>query len=259
MTALWIPAERAERARQAGYTVVDPVSVLGTHLSELIRRHAHELFSRQDAKKLLDRVSVEHPKVVEDLVPKLLPLATVQKVLQNLLRERVSIRDAVSILEALGEAAVATRNPVLLTEYVRQAIRRTVVKPYLNRAGDLPAWFLDPAIEQAVEAAVEHGEQNSHLTLAPQAIRDMLNRIASRVAVARNAGGGDHFLGSAVFPAADRGADPAEPVLPGAQRGAAGAAGAVAGEHLVARAAGRMVRPYSNGRILTINFTCGYG
>ena len=186
--------------------MVDPVSVLGTHLSELIRRHAHELFSRQDAKRLLDRVSVEHPKVVEDLVPKLLPLATVQRVLQNLLRERVSIRDAVSILEALGDAAVSTRNPVLLTEYVRQAIRRTVVKPYLNRAGDLPAWFLDPSIEQAVEPAVEHGEQNSHLTLAPQAIRDILNRIASRVAspetpvVAITSSGARYFLRQIVEP-----------------------------------------------------------
>jgi flagellar biosynthesis protein FlhA len=181
MNALWVTKERAERARNAGYTVVDSISVLGTHLSELIRRHAHELFSRQDAKRLLDRVSVEHPKVVEDLVPKLLPLAAVQRVLQNLLRERVSIRDAVSVLEALGEAATATRNPVLLTEYVRQAIRRTVAKPYVNRSGELPAWFLDPAIEQAVEAAVEHGEQNSHLSLAPQAMREILNRISARV------------------------------------------------------------------------------
>src|ERR1017187_3193235 len=181
MSALWIPAERAERARNSGYTVVDPVSVLGTHLSEAIRRHAQELFSRQDAKRLLDRVAVEHPKVVEDLVPKLLPLATVQRVLQNLLRERVSIRDAVSILEALGEAAGATRNPMLLTEYVRQTLRRAVVKPYLGRTGELAAWFVDPSIEQTVEAAVEHGEQNSHLSLAPQAIREILNRVASRV------------------------------------------------------------------------------
>src|SRR5580693_809725 len=184
MAALWIPAERAERARNAGYTVVDGVSVLGTHLSELIRRHAHELFSRQDAKKLLDRVSGDNPKVVGDLVPKLLPLATVQKVLQNLLRERVSIRDAVSILEALGEAAGSTRNPILLTEFVRQSIRRSIVKPYLGRNGELPAWFVDPAIEQMVEAAVEHGEQNSHLTLAPQSIRDILNRISARIASA---------------------------------------------------------------------------
>ena len=181
MNAFWIPAERAERARQSGYTVVDSVSVLGTHLSELIRRYAHELFSRQDAKRLMDRVAVEHPKVVEDVVPKLLPLSTVQRVLQNLLRERVSIRDAVSILEALGEAGGSTRNPVLLTEYVRQSIRRAVVRPYLNRAGDLPAWFVDPAIEQAVEAAVEHGEQNSHVSLPPQQIRDLLNRISGRI------------------------------------------------------------------------------
>jgi flagellar biosynthesis protein FlhA len=183
MSALWIPAERAERARQAGYTVVDAVSVLGTHLSETIRRHAHEIFSRQDAKRLLDRVALENPKVVEDLVPKLLPLAAVQRVMQNLLRERVSIRDAVSILEALGEAAAATRNPTLLTEYVRQAVRRAVVKPYVNRAGDLPAWFLDPAIERMVEDAVQHGEQSSHVALAPQTIRDILNRIAARIPV----------------------------------------------------------------------------
>ncbi|MGO9229324.1 MAG: flagellar biosynthesis protein FlhA [Bryobacteraceae bacterium] len=179
--AFWIPIERAERARQSGYTVVDGVSVLGTHLSELIRRHAHELFSRQDAKRLLDRVAIDNPKVVEDLVPKALPLAAVQRVLQNLLRERVSIRDAVSILEALGEGGAATRNSMLLTEYARQAIRRSVVKPYLHRAGELPAWFLDPAIEQAVEAAVEHGEQTSHLTMAPQAVRDIVNRITARV------------------------------------------------------------------------------
>jgi flagellar biosynthesis protein FlhA len=182
MSAVWIPSERAERARQAGYTVVDPVSVLGTHLSELVRRYAHELLSRQDTKRLLDRVAVEHPKVVEDLVPKLLPLASVQRVLQNLLRERVSIRDAVSILEALGEAAVSTHNPVLLTEYVRQALRRSVVKPYVNRAGELPAWFLDPSIEQAVEASVEHGEQNSHIAIAPQTGRDIVNRVVARVA-----------------------------------------------------------------------------
>lgn len=184
MSALWIPSERAERARSAGYTVVDAASVMGTHLAELIRRHAHEMFSRQDTKKLLDRVAVDNPKVVEDLVPKLLPLAVVQRVLQNLLRERVSIRDAVSILEALGEAAAVTKNPVLLTEYVRQSIRRTVVKPYLNPAGDLPAYFLDPSMEQAVESAVEHGEHNSHLTASPQVVREVLSRIQNKLGAA---------------------------------------------------------------------------
>jgi len=206
MSAVWVPAERAEKARHSGYTVVDSVSVLGTHLSELIRRHAHELFSRQDAKRLLDRVGMENPKVVEDVVPKLLPLATVQRVLQNLLRERVSIRDGVSILEALGEAGASTRNPVLLTEYLRQSIRRTVVKPYLNRAGELPAWFIDPSIEQTVEGAVQHSEQNSHLALAPQSIREILNRLSNRITspetpvVAITSSGARYFLRQIVEP-----------------------------------------------------------
>jgi len=181
MPAWWIPSEQTERARRANFTVVDSVSVLGTHLAELIRRHSHELFSRQDAKKLLDRVAIENPKVVEELTPKLLPLATVQRVLQNLLRERVSIRDAVSVLEALSEAGPSTRNPILLTEYVRQAIRRTVVRPYLNASGDLPAYFMDGSIEQSVEAAVQHNEQASHLNLAPQIVRDILSRIEQKV------------------------------------------------------------------------------
>ena len=180
MTGWWVPAEQADAARRKGFTVVDAVSVMGTHLSEMVRRYAHELFSRQDAKKFLDRVATDHPKVVEDLVPKLLPLAGVQRVLQNLLRERVSIRDSVTILEALGEAAVTIRNPVLVTEYVRQSLRRIVVKPYLNGNGELPAYLLDPALEHIVESAIEHGEQSSHLTLAPQAIRDIVQRITNK-------------------------------------------------------------------------------
>jgi flagellar biosynthesis protein FlhA len=179
--AWWVPASRAESVRGLGYTVIDPLSVLSTHLAELIKRFAHELFTRQEAKKLLDRISVENARVVEDLVPKLLPLATVQRVIQNLLRERVSIRDAVSILEALGEGAAATRNPVLLTDYVRQSIRRFVVKPYVNANGDLPAYFLDPQLERFAEAGVENGESNSSFALPPNALRDLLDRVGRGV------------------------------------------------------------------------------
>jgi flagellar biosynthesis protein FlhA len=206
MTGWWVPSEQAEAARRNGFTVVDPVSVMGTHLAELVRRYANELFSRQDAKKFLDRVAMEHPKVVEDLVPKLLPLSALQRVLQNLLRERISIRDSVTILEALGEAAVTTRNPVLLTEYVRQSLRRIVVKPYLNATSDLPAYLLDPALEQMVESAVQHGEQNSHLTLAPPSIRDLLQRIGHKVGhpetpvVAITSSGARYFLRQMVEP-----------------------------------------------------------
>jgi flagellar biosynthesis protein FlhA len=173
LDALWVSAEQADAARRAGYTVVDPASVLTTHLAELIRRHAHELFSRQDAKRMLDRVAEENPRVVEDLVPKLLPLASVQKVLQNLLRERVGIRDAVTILESLSEAAAISRNPVLLTEYVRQGIRRSIVRPFLTPDGELRAWILDARLEQALEGAVEHGETHSHLNLPPQKIQQI--------------------------------------------------------------------------------------
>ncbi len=178
MAAWWIPTAESDAARAAGLTVVDAVSVMGTHLGELIRRYSHELLSRQDVKALLDRVAVDNPKAVEDLVPKLLPMSTVQKVLQNLLRERVSIRDASSILEALGEAANATRNMVLLTEYVRQTLRRSVVKPYLTPKNELPAWMFELATEQMLESAVEHGEQNSHLNLPPARIRELLERLS---------------------------------------------------------------------------------
>jgi len=181
--AVWITPETADHARAQGYTVVDGVSVLGTHLAELIRRHASELLSRQESKTILDRVATDHPKVVEDLVPKLLPLATVQRVFQNLLRERVSIRDAVTILEALGDAAAMTKNPILLTEYARQAIRRLLVKPYLNASGELPAFFVDSQIEQSIEVAIQYNENSSHLNLPPQRLREILDRVASSVGV----------------------------------------------------------------------------
>jgi len=175
--AVGISPDRVEQARRAGYTVVDTISIIGTHLGEIVRRHAHELFSRQETKKVLDRANEDNSKAVEDLVPKLLSLAAVQKVLQNLLRERVSIRDAVSILEALGEAAPITKNPVLLTEYVRQAIRRQVVKPLLEPSGDISAYFLDPVLEQSIESAVEHTETSSHVNLSPQRVRDIQERL----------------------------------------------------------------------------------
>ncbi|HZU26256.1 MAG TPA: flagellar biosynthesis protein FlhA [Bryobacteraceae bacterium] len=178
IAAVWISPANVDAARRAGYTIVDSVSVAGTHLAEVIRRHAWELFSRQDAKKFLDRVIEENPKAVEDLVPKLLSLAVVQKVLQNLLRERVSIRDATTITESLGEAAAVTKNSVLLTEFVRQAIRRHLVRPYLNQTGDLAAWLVDPAIEQSVETTVEHGETMSHINIAPQKIREIIDRFS---------------------------------------------------------------------------------
>lgn len=181
LPALWVTADKVDAARGAGYTVVDAVNVMGTHLAELIRHHAAEMFSRQEAKLFCDRVAAENSKLVEDLVPKLLSFGAVQKVLQNLLRERVSIRDGLTILEALAEGAVTTKNPVLLTEYTRQSIRRTVVKPYLNQKNELAAHFLDPSIEQTIESAVQHSEMNSILVLGPQHVREIVNRLEKKL------------------------------------------------------------------------------
>jgi flagellar biosynthesis protein FlhA len=181
LPALWVRQDQAALARSAGYTVVDPVSIIGTHLTEIVRRHAHELFTRQDAKNYCDRVAQENPKLIEDLVPKLLSLATIQRVLQNLLRERVPIRDAVGILEAMGEAAQTTKNPVLLTEYVRQSIRRAITQPLVNAQGELPAYLLDASLDRAVESTVEHGEWNSVASVAPETITDILTRMKRRV------------------------------------------------------------------------------
>jgi len=175
LPAAWVTPHQIDQARALGCTIVDPVSVLGTHLTEVVRKYAFELFSRQDAKRVLDRIGQDQPKLVEDLVPKQLGLATVQKVLQNLLRERVPIRDAGTILEAMGDGAAITRNTALLTEYVRQAIRRSIVKPYLNPASDLPAYFVDSEIERSIESAAEHGEHGSHISLSPQQIKSIVD------------------------------------------------------------------------------------
>jgi len=181
LPAIWVPSDKIDAARASGHTVVDPVNIIGTHFSELIRRYSCEMFSRQDAKMFCDRVGQENSKLIEDLVPKMLSLTVIQRVLQNLLRERVSIRDGISILESLSEAAVTTKNPVLLTEYVRQGLRRTVVKPYLNQTGELPAYFIEPSVEQTIESAVQHSEANSILVLSPQIIREVVSRIERKL------------------------------------------------------------------------------
>jgi len=181
LPAVWIAPGHSEKARLMGYTVVDAANVAATHLTELIRKHAWELLTREDTNRFLDRIRDEQPKLVEDLTPKLLPLSTVQRVLQNLLRERVSIRDGVTILESLAEAAVATKNPTLLTEFVRQSLARNLVKPYLNERGELAAFFLDPSLEQPIQGGVEHSEITSRLALPPSTMREVLERIKTAV------------------------------------------------------------------------------
>ena len=181
MPAVWTPSANSMEARNSGYTVVDQVSVMGTHLMEVVRAHANELFGLQEMKKLLDLVAAENPKVVEEVVPKLLSLAVVHRVFQNLLRERISIRDAATILEAAGEASLTTKNVVLITEYARQAIRRSIVQPFLDRDEKLRAYVLDTALDEAVVSSVQHGEITSHLSLAPSLVREFIKKIEEKV------------------------------------------------------------------------------
>jgi len=151
--AKWIAPGLQEQALAAGYAVVDQSSVLATHLTEVIRRHAHELLSRAETKRLLDRLSESHPKLVEELVPKLISLGEVQKVLQQLLREQVSIRDLATILETLIEVAALTKNQVVLVEAARQALGRSLVRPLLSDDGRLKVVTLDPALEDELSRA----------------------------------------------------------------------------------------------------------
>src|SRR6202008_2097707 len=145
--ARWISPSLENQAIAAGYSVVDTVTAISTHLAEMIRQHAHELLGRAETKRLLDTLTESHPKLVEELVPKILTLGEVQKVLQHLLREQVSIRDLGTILETLIEAAATTKALPQLVEAVRHAIGRRLIQPLLDPDGGLRVLLLDPALE----------------------------------------------------------------------------------------------------------------
>ena len=153
VSAVWIPAALQNQALASGYAVVDQTSVLATHLAEVVKQHAHELLSRQEVKRLLDRLAESHPKLVEELVPKVLSLGEVQKVLQQLLREQVSIRDLPAILETLIDTTPTTKNPVVLVESVRQSLGRALVRPLLSDTGGLRVVTLDHTLEEELGRA----------------------------------------------------------------------------------------------------------
>jgi flagellar biosynthesis protein FlhA len=176
LPALWIRPEHREKAQLVGYTVVDNTTVLATHLTEVIKSHIHELLGRQEVKNLIDPINESHPKVIEELIPKVLGVGQVQKVLQNLLRERVTIRDMVTILEALADYAPLTRNTALLTEYVRQSLGRSICQPHLNERGELMAFTLSAGLEKLLSDAVTVAEQDSYLVLDPEGARNILAR-----------------------------------------------------------------------------------
>ncbi|MCJ7603150.1 MAG: flagellar biosynthesis protein FlhA [Desulfobulbaceae bacterium] len=181
LPALWISADKKDEAQLAGYTVVDPATVVATHLTEVLRTHADELMGRQDTQKLLDNLAKSHPKVVEELVPGLLPLGKVQKILQNLLRERVSIRNLLTICETLADYAPMGKDPEILTEYVRQKLSRSIVSTLTDETGTLSVLTLTTQIEDLIRESVQSTEQGSFLALDPNLGQKIIEAIHASV------------------------------------------------------------------------------
>ncbi|MBW1666466.1 MAG: flagellar biosynthesis protein FlhA [Deltaproteobacteria bacterium] len=188
LPAIWIPEPMKEEAKLAGYTVVDNVTVMATHLTEILRAHASELLGRQEVQDLLDNLSKSHPKPVEELVPNLLSLGVVQKVLQNLLQERVSIRDILTIVETLADYAPLTKDPDLLTEYVRHKLSRSIVTPHLAQDGVLRVITMQHDIEKALLEGVQSTEHGSYLSLDPKLADQIITSIKKEAekAMAKN-------------------------------------------------------------------------
>jgi len=177
LAALWIRESQRDRAEMLGYTVVDPPSIVATHMTEVIKRHIHELLSRQDVQTLVDNVKTTYPAVVEELIPKVMTLGEIQKVLSNLLREGVSIRDMVTILETLADYAPITRDTDMLTEYVRQALGRAISRTYISQ-DSADVITLDPKLEQLILDSVQKTEAGSYIAMDPA----MSNKIVRETA-----------------------------------------------------------------------------
>jgi flagellar biosynthesis protein FlhA len=179
--AVWIEPGSRTRAELAGYSLVDPAAVLATHLQEVVRRHADELLSRDATKHLIDELKKQTPAVVEELIPSVMKLSEVQQVLQALLREEVPIRQLSVILETLGDYAGKTKDLVMLTEFVRNRLARTICSKYRDPQGKLAVLTLDPAFEDRIAAGIEHTERGLFIRMSPPAIEKTCERIGAEV------------------------------------------------------------------------------
>ena len=168
LPAIWITEGQREKAESLGYTVVDPPSIIATHLTEVIRSHIAELLTRQDVQNLVDNIKESNPALVEELIPKLLGLGEIQKVLQNLLSEGISIRDLLTIFETLADHASTSRDTDVLTEYVRQSLKRAISNKYFPANEVTSVVTLDPKVEQEIMSSVKQTEQGAYLTMDPE-------------------------------------------------------------------------------------------
>ena len=181
LPAVWITESQRERAESLGYTVVDPPSIIATHLTEVIKTHLAELLTRQDVQSLVNNVKENNPTLVDELVPKLLNIGEIQKVLQNLLSEGISIRDLVTIFETLADHAAVTRDTDVLTEYVRQSLKRAISSKYFPANETTSVVTLDPKVEQEIMNSVKQTEQGAYLTLTPEKTRAIMKSVEEQV------------------------------------------------------------------------------
>ena len=181
LPAIWITESQRKRAESVGYTVVDPPSIIATHLTEIIRQYLADLLTRQDVQNLVNNVKESNPSLVEELVPKLLGLGDIQKVLQNLLREGISVRDLVTIFETLADHAATTRDTDILTEYVRQSLKRAISNKYFPVNETTSVVTLDPKLEQEIMGSVKQTEQGAYLTLDPDKTKSIMASVETEV------------------------------------------------------------------------------
>lgn len=171
-----------------GYTVVDPPSIIATHLTEIIRQHISELLTRQDVQNLINNLKETNPTLVEELVPKLLGIGEIQKVLQNLLKEGISVRDLLTIFETLADYAASTRDTDILTEYVRQSLKRAISGKFFPANETTSVVTLDPKLEQDIMASVKQSENGAYLTLDPEKTKSIMKSVEAETAKLENLG-----------------------------------------------------------------------
>jgi flagellar biosynthesis protein FlhA len=188
LPAIWITENQRERAESLGYTVVDPPSIIATHLTEVIRSHIFELLTRQDVQNLINNIQEANGTLVQELVPKLLSVGEIQKVLQNLLKEGISIRDLITIFETLADYAPTTRDTDVLTEYVRQSLKRAISNKYFPSSEVTSVVTLDPKVEQDIMGSVKQTEQGAYLTLDPEKTRDIMSSVEEEIQKLENIG-----------------------------------------------------------------------
>ena len=181
LPALWITESQRERAEAAGYTVVDPPSIIATHLTEIIRHYISELLTRQDVQRLVDNLKESNPALIDELTPKLLGLGDIQKVLQNLLKEGISIRDLLTIFESLADHASTTRDTDILTEYVRQSLKRAISGKFFMANETTSVVTLDPKLEQEMMANIKQTENGSYIAMDPEKVKSIMNNVETEI------------------------------------------------------------------------------